>query len=244
MLAGERAGGSPRTADKRAERAGRILAAAATLVLRWGYDKTTVDDIARQARVAKGTIYLHWKTREELFAALLQREGLALADDFLHQVAADPEGATLRGIYKYTALALLKRPLLKALLLRDVDVLGRLASAEHASAASTAKLAGFHVYLEFLRQRGLVRTDLSPRAQIYTVSAILTGFLVVEPLLPPSYALGDEELAELIGETVHRTLESGRALSPDEAAELSRAFLDYVNLALAAAGSPPASAAG
>ena len=49
----------------------RILEAAAELIVRWGYKKTTVDDIARQAGVAKGTIYLHWKTREELFKAVL-----------------------------------------------------------------------------------------------------------------------------------------------------------------------------
>lgn len=47
--------------SKRQERAHRILDAAAELVLRWGYKKTTIDDIAKQAKVAKGTIYLHWK---------------------------------------------------------------------------------------------------------------------------------------------------------------------------------------
>jgi len=51
--------------SRRRERAQRILDAAATLLLRWGFQKTTIDDIARLAGVAKGTIYLHWKTREE-----------------------------------------------------------------------------------------------------------------------------------------------------------------------------------
>src|SRR6266540_7253755 len=63
--------------DKRLERAHRILDAAFTLILRWGYNKTIIDDIARQAGVAKGTIYLHWKTREELFTSLVHRERLA-----------------------------------------------------------------------------------------------------------------------------------------------------------------------
>ncbi len=49
---------------KRQERAERILDAAAALIQRWGYNKTTIDDIAKQAGVAKGTIYLHWKTRD------------------------------------------------------------------------------------------------------------------------------------------------------------------------------------
>src|SRR5918911_688298 len=97
---------------RREARARRILDAATALILRWGYSKTTLDDVARQAGVAKGTLYLHWKTREELFIALIQREKAALAEDLKQRIAADPEGATLRGLLKHSALALTKRPLL------------------------------------------------------------------------------------------------------------------------------------
>ncbi len=62
---------TPEDRSRRQERADRILDAAAELILRWGYRKTTIDDIAKQAGVAKGTIYLHWKTREDLFMALI-----------------------------------------------------------------------------------------------------------------------------------------------------------------------------
>src|SRR6266568_3546350 len=82
--------------SRRQERAHRILDAAATLILRWGYNKTTIDDIARQAGVAKGTIYLHWKTREELFAALITREKLEMGKEIKQRIIVDPEGATLR----------------------------------------------------------------------------------------------------------------------------------------------------
>src|SRR5437773_10947704 len=78
--------------SRRQERAERILDAAAELILRWGYRKTTIDDIARQARVAKGTIYLHWKTREDLFMALSIREAFKLGDDMKLRIASDPEG--------------------------------------------------------------------------------------------------------------------------------------------------------
>src|SRR6478672_1579101 len=94
---------APPEADRRQERAERILDAAAALIMRWGYNKTTIDDIARQAGVAKGTIYLHWKTREDLFAALLKREKAELADDLKQRIAADPAGATLRGLFKHSA---------------------------------------------------------------------------------------------------------------------------------------------
>src|SRR5205085_9879192 len=56
-----------------AERGDRILDALARLITRWGYSKTTVDDIAREAGVAKGTVYLHWPTKGAMLQALIER---------------------------------------------------------------------------------------------------------------------------------------------------------------------------
>jgi AcrR family transcriptional regulator len=216
--------------SKREERAHRILDVAAALILRWGYNKTTIDDIARQAGVAKGTIYLHWNTREALFAALMKREKVALAADLKRRIAADPAGMTLRGLLKHSALALMGRPLMKAVLLRDLDVIGKLAHGEHSNAAYAERLAGFTTYLEVLRAHGLVRTDLSLRAQVYMLSAIFMGFFLVAPLVPDELTLADEELAELMAETVQRALESGQA-APDEQQTVSDAFTHYLERA-------------
>src|SRR6266511_2806534 len=201
----------PQDGTRRQERAERILDAAAALILRWGYNKTTIDDIARQAGVAKGTIYLHWNTREELFAALMKREKAALSEDVR------------------------QRPLLKAVLLRDLDVIGKLAHREQSSAAYAERLAGFTTYLAFLREHELVRTDLSLRAQLYMVSAIFMGFFLVAPLMPGELTLSDEELAELLAETVQRALESGRAVASDEAQTGAQAFQQYLDRATAIA---------
>jgi AcrR family transcriptional regulator len=224
-----------REVSRREARAQRILDAAAALILRWGYNKTTLDDISRQAGVAKGTIYLHWKTREELFAALIKREKLEMAEDLKQGIERDPEGATLRGILKHSVLALMKRPLLKAVFLRDMEVIGKLAHSEHSSAASAERLAGFKTYLELLREHDLVRIDLSLRAQVYMFSAIFAGFFLVAPLVPDEFTLSDEELAELMAETVHCTLESGRSVPSDELQTVSHAFMQYLNRAIALA---------
>ncbi len=217
----------PQEVSRRQERAHRILDAAAALILRWGYNKTTIDDVSRQAGVAKGTIYLHWKTREELFAALIKREKLELAEEIKQRIAEDPAGATLRGMLKHTALALMKRPLLKALFLRDMDVLGKLAHSEHSGAAYAERLAGFTTYLQVLREQHLLRTDLSLRAQVYIFSAIFLGFFLVAPLMP------DE--AELMAETVHCTLEPARSFPSEALQTASHAFLQYLNHAVATA---------
>lgn len=216
-------------ASKRLERANRILDAASTLILRWGYSKTTIDDIARQAGVAKGTIYLHWKTREELFAALLHRERLEFARDFRQRIHADPEGATLRGIVKHSALATLKRPLIKAIFLRDRDVLGKMAQGEFSDAAYIERVRSFQSYLETLREHDLIRTDLSLQAEVYIWSVVYAGFFLGGPLMPDELKLPDEESAELMAETIHRTLETDRAVPPEEWQSISQAYVESVD---------------
>src|SRR5689334_2299686 len=96
----QKPGARAQEASKRLERAHRILDAATVLILRWGYNKTTIDDIARQAGVGKGTVYLHWNTREELFAALMKRERVELNREFHQRIIADPAGWTLRSMIK------------------------------------------------------------------------------------------------------------------------------------------------
>jgi AcrR family transcriptional regulator len=195
------------TGERREARAQRILDAASTLILHYGYDKTTIEDIAREAGVGKGTLYLHWNTREALFTSLILREKVAMAEDIKQRLAGDAVGATLRGLLKHAALALLQRPLLKAVLLRDTEAFGKLVQREQGSALSTEVLAGFTTYLEALREQRLVRADLSLQTLAALFSSIFTGFFLAAPLLPDAFKPSDEELAELMAETGHRTLE-------------------------------------
>lgn len=214
---------------RRSGREQRILDAAAGLILRWGYNRTTIDDIAREAGVAKGTIYLHWKTREELFAALMLRERVALTAEFQQRLLADPGGATLRGMLKHSALALMRRPLLKAAMLRDMEIIGKLAQHAPTNDLLVERLMGFKTYLELLRQHDLVRTDLELRLQVYLIGAIFVGFFLLAPMMPEGWALADDELAEVMAEAVHRALEPQRPSAPEATEAAARALRHYVD---------------
>jgi AcrR family transcriptional regulator len=50
-----------------------VLTAAEQLLGRLGYRKMTVDDIARAAGVGKGTVYLHFRSKEEVALATIDR---------------------------------------------------------------------------------------------------------------------------------------------------------------------------
>lgn len=66
-----------------------ILKTAAGIFANKGYYQTTVDEIARALGVAKGTIYYHFKNKEELYLAII-REGVYLLEE---QMRLDISGA-------------------------------------------------------------------------------------------------------------------------------------------------------
>lgn len=51
-----------------------ILVEATKIFARFGFKKTSIDDIAREAGVGKGTVYLAAESKEELFYQVLHRE--------------------------------------------------------------------------------------------------------------------------------------------------------------------------
>jgi len=64
---------APRWRRRPAERPGQILDAAAKVFARDGLQAATLDDVAREAGITKGTIYLYYRSKDELFANTLRR---------------------------------------------------------------------------------------------------------------------------------------------------------------------------
>lgn len=61
----------------------KIMTEAVKLFSECGYHATTVDDIARAAEVAKGTVYWHFASKEELFEELLKEMFTRYLDEVL-----------------------------------------------------------------------------------------------------------------------------------------------------------------
>ena len=84
------AGGRPRA--RRLGSGEAIQAASAKLFLARGYQGTSMDDIAAEARVSKQTIYTHFADKEALFAALVMANADRV-DAFLERVPGLVRGA-------------------------------------------------------------------------------------------------------------------------------------------------------
>jgi AcrR family transcriptional regulator len=99
-------------ADRRAATQAAILRAARKLFGDDGFQATTMDDIASAARVAKGAVYHHFKTKEDVFEAVFEEVSrdlvaeiakvsraekdvlIAMAAGTQHYLAACSKGAT------------------------------------------------------------------------------------------------------------------------------------------------------
>src|ERR1700755_633057 len=80
-------------AERAAERREAIIAAAMDEFMAQGFAATRLDDVARRAGVAKGTIYLHFKDKEALFQELVRT---ALAPLIGRLAAPPPAGGSVR----------------------------------------------------------------------------------------------------------------------------------------------------
>jgi AcrR family transcriptional regulator len=220
-----------RDPQQRQERATRILDVAAALLLRHGYRRVTIEDVAAGADIGKGTVYLHWKTREELFTAVFEREALQAIGELVGALRQDPQVALLHRFARAYFLAILHRPLLAGFVLGDAELLGRLA--QPGSARDDRHRLLSHGYFQLLAEHGLLRDDLDVAAVAYAFQATFEGFLQAEATTaaPPSAghaAAGLDQRADLLARTIQRAFESGRAIPRRAQQSLAAAAIDLL----------------
>lgn len=71
-----------------AERKNEILDIAERLFNEKGYSQTTVEDIMRECNIAKGTLYYHFKGKEEILSAMIERQ-INRREETMQKIAED-----------------------------------------------------------------------------------------------------------------------------------------------------------
>lgn len=195
------------------DRADRILNAASKLIVHYGYDKTTMSDIAHEARVSKGALYLHWSSKEDLFETLLLRESERVLDDMLRRIENDPDGGTIFTLYLHAIVAAFRNPLVLALTRRDHRVIGDLALRWNGTGLNEQAAFLRHEFVEQLQAAGVIRKDLDADVLAYILSLIRYGFLTINDVIPLDEAPPIEEVARALAAMLDR------ALSPEGGAD-------------------------
>jgi AcrR family transcriptional regulator len=197
----------------RLQRADRILDTARELLLSWGYRRVTIDELARRAGVGKGTVYLHWRSREEVFQAVSAREAAEMADAIVDAIRADPAEVALHRYLRRLFVEAMNRPVLRAIYTRDADTLGTFLATAHHHRLEESKLGVNRDYLGVLAAEGMLRPDLLLTDLDYTLPTIVFGFFAAEPFHPPAITLSLEQKADQLADTIHRAFEPARSPS-------------------------------
>jgi AcrR family transcriptional regulator len=185
----------------------RVLDAAGDLLLRWGYQRVTIDEIARRAGIGKGTVYLHFPNKDALFLTLLLRAQRRNIADVLTEIEADPRNALPSRVNALVYLGVSADPVLRALYLGDAAVLGRLVhEANETLGELAAERAGsVREHFRLLREAGAMRTDLDLDSQVHVMRAVATGFYFIDAL--PGSPVDARQRADLIAHTIASALE-------------------------------------
>lgn len=206
----------PAGADERME---RVLDAAADLLVRWGYRRVTIEDVARQAGVGKGTVYLHVRTKDALFLTVLLRAQRRMLADLADRILDEPEVALPWRMSRLLYDRLRADDVARALYLGDAEVLGRLA---HEAAGTLGELGQrrddvIRRHLRLLSEAGLLTDDLTADEQVHGWGAVTYGFFLLDGVPKPrTPALGEPRTGELIELAVRRLLAGPGVASGDD----------------------------
>jgi AcrR family transcriptional regulator len=188
------------------ERQQQILEAAAAVIIRLGYDKTTMGDIAEEAGASRRTVYLYFKGKEELFEALLQREYLLYAETWLEQIEADPRGGTIGGFYRAVFHAVNRRPLIAAMLRRDQRVIGNYLRKRDNIFSQMVSGVNTLAFFEELQAAGAIRQDIDAAVILHIVEMISYGQLTIGDFKPPDQFPPYDATMEALADMMDRAL--------------------------------------
>src|SRR5699024_7831270 len=77
---------------EKAQRSNQIIDAAEEVIFSKGLEQATMTDIAEQAELSKGTLYLYFKNKTELYIAIARRGSEILNKRFAKVFAGDRTG--------------------------------------------------------------------------------------------------------------------------------------------------------
>ncbi len=148
-----------------------ILLEAGKCFTRFGFKKTSVDDIARKAGVGKGTVYLAAESKEDLYYQVLNREVRAWIAESARVIDRRPADVILADLLAMATAHLEGHPLVMDLLVGGAQAL----LPEWREQLEELRALGRANIIELLRlgvKQGIFRPDLN----IEVVGALLQDF--------------------------------------------------------------------
>ncbi|MGD8573584.1 MAG: TetR family transcriptional regulator [Gammaproteobacteria bacterium] len=184
--------------QQKAARRQRILQAALDLFRESSYDNLNVASVAQRAGIAKGTVYLYFRSKEEIFLALYERELGDWFDDLDQGLSTTPGKGSLGGFIELVGASIERRPLLTRLIAivhtvleHNIDDEVALESRRMLNERIHATGEKVEAFLPFLRPG-------EGAALLFRLHALIIGYQhLAEPAPAAARALQDPDLAML-----------------------------------------------
>ena len=178
------------TQDKQKLRHDAILKSAESLFIKFGYDKTSVADIAKQAGISKGAIYLHFKSKDALFETLLMSKMGRFSYAWMEIVEADPKGGLMSGMYIAMLSAMHKDVFITAMMSQDGQFFGSYMFKPNSLFKQQYQQNTRHEFIKMMQEVGCVRKELDPLTTAHVMNIISHGLVSIgqvvnEANIPP-----------------------------------------------------------
>lgn len=205
------------------DRETRILNAASELIVHYGYDKTTVSDIAKEAGISKGAIYLHFDSKDELFEALLIRELTEYSERWLELLENDPDGGTIGAMYKNSLYGINASPFMSAIFKQDKRVLGSYIRKPNNLFRRQQEQNTRFIFVQMMQDAGAIRQDIDANVIAHIMDMLAYGLVSMDEVKDESQIPSTDDIIEGIAEIMNSAL-----TPPDADKDAGKAILQRI----------------
>lgn len=177
----------------------RILLAAKKMFERFGFKKTTVDEIASEAGVAKSTLYQHFKSKEDLFMSVIIDEAHHAREDVFQRLGS--VASPLQRLRKLgeTALTYFQETHFISSLLSEPNIF--IAPAKRSQLLAVAEGEMIEIIIKIIREgqkKGEIK-PINPRVTAYMFLKVFQSFTFARTdSLPYEISGQDEEIKQIV----------------------------------------------
>ena len=187
----------------------RLLECASALFSRWGFDKTSVEDIARETGISKGAVYLEFPNKDALFKAVVHWEFARYMRDWLRRFEQDHGDWSLARMIQHSIAAVDSNPFVKALLMRDQRIFGNFLRRDQG--LFRLAISARSEFFSQLQEAGTMRDDIPAPVLAYLVSVTGYGLIAGNDVVPDENKVPFEEAIQAWGLLLERGVAPPRA---------------------------------
>jgi AcrR family transcriptional regulator len=171
------------SSELRSQRRQKIVEAASRLFAQLGYADCDMDRVATRLRIAKGTIYLYFASKQELFLACVDHgmTQLQQAVRAAEESTADPFDRIARAIGAYLTF-FAEHPQHVELLIQERAIFKNRKRPTYFEYRDVAR-AHWREFYQHLIEQGRLRSDINPDALLDTIGNLVYGTMFTNHFL-------------------------------------------------------------